>query len=316
MEWVPEFTGVWPGKRMSARAPLSALTAWGVGGPADLVVQPANEEETERAVRLAVELGIPCRILGWGSNLLVNDQGIRGLVIRPSAGFSALEIAGDSVTAEMGVGLPVLARECARRGLSGMEFAIGIPGSLGGAVATNAGAEGSQMADVLAAIRVVRRSGVMEVRDARMLRFRYRHSALLEEPALVVSATLQLTGEEPGQVSERTRAVLEKRRRQPKGRSCGSVFRNPEGGSAGRLLEKVGAKGMRCGGARVPGEHANFVLAEGKTSASDILDLMRTLQERVLDETGTLLEPEVMFAGFEEGDPALPRGARVVREIT
>ena len=90
----------------------------------------------------------------------------------------------------------------------------------------------------------------------------------------------------------------------------------PEGGSAGRLLEKVGAKGMRCGGARVPGEHANFVLAEGKTSASDILDLMRTLQERVLDETGTLLEPEVMFAGFEEGDPVLPRGARVVREIT
>jgi UDP-N-acetylmuramate dehydrogenase len=294
---------------------LASFTTWGVGGAVDALVQPGTEEEAALAIRLGENAGVPCRVLGSGSNLLVSDEGVNGVLIRPGGPLGRLEVEGDEIRVGSAMGLPSLAMECARRGLAGVEFAVGIPGSVGGAVATNAGAHGAQFSDVLVETRVLRGSGVAETRRGEDLQFRYRHSRILESPELVVSATLRLPKENREVTETRTRECLKARRDQPKGRSCGSVFRNPPGDYAGRLLENAGAKGMMLGGAQVPQAHANYILAEGETSAADILHLMRTLQGRVQDETGILLEPEVIFAGFEADDPRLPKGARLLGEI-
>jgi UDP-N-acetylmuramate dehydrogenase len=314
-EWAAEVVKLFPAGRAHRHAALSSLTTWGVGGAAELLVVPRSRDEAVRAVHAARDAGVPCRVMGWGSNLLVSDRGIPGLVLRPDGEFSALRFSGTRATGEPAVGLPSLAREAARRGLSGVEFLVGIPGSLGGAVAVNAGAEGRDLAGIVESVEVLHRSGRTDRWSAGDMRFGYRYSRLLEEPALVLSVALSLREDEPEQIERRTRDLVARRRRQPGGRSAGSVFRNPEGDFAGRLLERCGTKGMRCGGARVPDEHANFILAEGETSAEDILGLIRRLQETVVRETGVLLVPEVLFAGFEEGDPALPRGARILREI-
>lgn len=301
---------VWPG------APLSSFTTWSVGGPAEVLIQPENAEEAVLAVRMAVDQDLACRVLGGGSNLLVSDEGIDGVVIRPSVRFNKSDFNGSVVVCEPARRLPSLSRKCAEQGLAGLEFAIGIPGSVGGAAATNAGAEGSQMNDVVREICVLRRLGTKETWDRPSLKYGYRHSRLLDEPALVLSVTLALETADPVHVRRRTRTLLEKRKRQPAGRSAGSVFRNPEGQYAGKLLDQVGAKGMSMGGARVSEIHANFILTEEGARAGDVLRLIRTLQDRVFKETGVLLSPEIIFAGFDRGDPDLPKNARLLGEIT
>lgn len=302
--------------RVSGGVLSSTLTTWAVGGPIEVLVQPWDENEAARAVRMAGEEGLGCWIMGRGSNLLVSDRGIRGVVVRPGSGFDAVQFRGDRVIGEPGVMLPVLARECARRGLSGLEFGVGIPGSLGGAVATNAGAQGSDVGGIVERVQVLRRSGTRESWESAYLEFGYRRSRLLDEPALLLSAVLQLVEADPQRVEARTSTLLEKRTDQPAGRSAGSVFRNPEGDHAGRLLEQAGAKGMVVGGARVPDAHANFIVTEEGSSARDVLRLIKILQDRVSETAGTLLAPEIVFAGFEAEDPDLPRGARLLGEIT
>jgi len=315
-EWVESLMDVLPPGLARAGTRLAELTTWGVGGPAEVLAEPETGVQAEEVIRAAAAHGVACRIVGGGSNLLVSDRGIPGVVLRPSGSFAECRVRGCEVVAGAGSRLPSLARECERRGLSGLEFAIGIPGTLGGAVATNAGAEGSEMGRVVRTVEVVRRSGERETWDSPSLGFAYRHSRLLDEPALVVSATLGLAEDDPVRIERRTEALLEKRRRQPRGASAGSVFRNPEGDAAGRLLESVGVKGLAVGGARVAREHANFILTEKGATADDVARLILELQQRVLQETGILLRPEVIFAGFDERDPVLPRGARLVGPIT
>ncbi len=219
---------------------------------------------------------------------------------------------GTRIVAECGRRLSSLAREAATHGLTGLEFGIGIPGSVGGAVTVNAGAEGSDVAGVVESVTVLRRSGEEETWTRDDLQFGYRHSRLLAEPALVLDVMLVLKKGDPEEIRARTQDLLNRRARQPRGRSAGSVFRNPKGDFAGRLLDEAGAKGMRVGGAAVSDRHANFILTDREASASDILLLIKQIQEKVERKTGIVLCPEVMFAGFENDDPRLPRGARVL----
>jgi len=310
------FRDGFPSECVRSGVALSTLTTWRVGGPVELLVRAGGADDAERAVHMARDAGVACRVVGWGSNLLASDGGIKGVVIRPAAGFNAVRFEETRIVAESGCGLSRLAGEAALRGLAGLEFAVGIPGTIGGAVAVNAGAEGSEVSRIVETITVLRRSGIREIRSREDLQFSYRHSRLLNEPAMVLEVALALRREDPEEVRRRTQEFLAKRARQPKGSSAGSVFRNPEGDFAGRLLDRVGAKGMRVGGASVPRKHANFILTETGASAANVLDLMRLLQERVVEETGILLLPEVVFAGFSEEDRSLPKGARLLREMS
>ena len=315
-DWMAAFRNAFPPERLRFGVPCSRLTTWRVGGPVEVLVRPRHLGEAALAVDMARDAGVACRVMGWGSNLLAVDGGVPGVVIRPAGGLNTVRFEESRIVAESGCGLSKLSREAALRGLAGLEFAVGIPGTLGGAVAVNAGAEGSAISGVLESVTVLRRSGIQEVRSREDLQFDYRHSRLLDEPALVLEASLMLRRDDPERVQRKTRTLLAKRARQPRGRSAGSVFRNPEGDFAGRLLEGVGAKGTRVGGAGVSREHANFILTEAGASASDVVHLMKSLQERVEGETGILLVPEVVFAGFDEKDPSLPKGARLMREIS
>ncbi len=314
-EWRAAFSEAFPSGVLHAGISLSTLTTWGVGGSAELLVEPESVDQAETAIRLARDSGVPCRVLGWGSNLLASDAGIPGLVIRSSRGFDHVRVDGDRVVAESGCGLSSLAGTAALQGLSGLEFAVGIPGSLGGGVALNAGAEGSHLADVVQGITVLRRSGERENWGRRQIRFDYRSSRLLDEPAMVVDVILKLRRDDPERIRRKTEELRARRSRQPAGRSAGSVFRNPDGDFAGRLLEISGAKSMRIGRAAVSSRHANFILTETGASASDVLDLIRLLQETVKRETGVLLQPEVIFAGYAAAGPTLPQGARILQPL-
>ncbi|MFQ3679769.1 MAG: UDP-N-acetylmuramate dehydrogenase [Pseudanabaenaceae cyanobacterium] len=281
--------------------PLRGFTSFKVGGNADCFAAPHNPEELRAVLDWGYSRAMPLTVLGAGSNLLIGDRGVRGLVIclRNLRG-ARIDAKQGRIVAAAGEPVARLAWQAAAAGLSGLEWAVGIPGTLGGLVAMNAGAQGGCAADCVLNVEAIAPNGMQRTLMTAALEYRYRHSRLQESGDLVVSATLQLQpGCDPAVVAQRTETYLQKRKStQPYHLpSCGSVFRNPPQGYAGQLIEATGLKGYTLGRAQVAELHANFILNLGGATAKNIRDLIGHVRDCVQDRTGILLVPEVKMLG-------------------
>ncbi len=278
--------------------PMSAHTTFRVGGPADVLFMPSSPKQLVSAMELAKGHGVPCLVIGNGSNLLVKDGGIRGLVIEVGENMAAVRVEGNTLLAQAGVKLSALSRAALSASLTGLEFASGIPGSLGGAVAMNAGAYGGEMVQVLTRAEVYASGRRMTLtRDE--LQMGYRTSRVLTEGMVVLSAELTLKKGDPEAI-QATMNELNRRRREKQPLaypSAGSTFKRPEGHFAGALIEQAGLKGRGVGGAQVSELHAGFIINRGGATARDVLDLIRLVQDTVYGQSQVRLEPEVRILG-------------------
>jgi UDP-N-acetylmuramate dehydrogenase len=291
--------------RAKFNEPLKRYTAWKIGGPADALLEPTDAEELIEAVEMARGHGVPVTVLGGGTNVLVRDGGIRGLTIRLAKSLTGVQIKGRSVTAEAGVLYPVLANTTAGSGLKGLEFATGIPGTVGGAVYMNAGAYGGETkdvldwADVFQEGKVVRMHNDVETLQATSLRLAYRRSVLQDHPDWVVLRAGYTL--EPGNPSELKASIKEFRAQRMNGSpnrpSCGSTFKRPPGDFPGRVIEAAGLKGTRVGQIEVSPEHANYLVNLGGGTAREALALIELVKEKVRERMGIDLEEEVRVMG-------------------
>ena len=283
--------------------PLAEFTTWRVGGPATWIIEPESVDEVLAALQWAKRNGHPCQVIGAGSNLLIHDNGLPGLTLSLRR-LQGAELDSNSgvIEALAGEPIPTLARRAARAGLKGLAWAVGIPGTVGGAAVMNAGAQGGCIADWLEAVRVVPIQGGESFELKRdQLEFDYRHSRLQQENLLVLSARFRLEpGHNPQELRRETNSNLSHRTStQPYTLpSCGSVFRNPEPLKAGRLIQELGLKGERVGGAEVSSVHANFIVNTGNATAVDINQLIELVQDRVEQRHAVRLHPEVKRLGF------------------
>jgi UDP-N-acetylmuramate dehydrogenase len=285
--------------------PLKRYTAWKIGGPADALLEPTDAEELIEAVEMARGHGVPVTVLGGGTNVLVRDGGIRGLTIRLAKSLTGVQIKGCSVTAEAGVLYPVLANTTAGSGLKGLEFATGIPGTVGGAVFMNAGAYGGETkdvldwADVFQEGKVVRMHNDVETLLAKSLRLAYRRSVLQDHPDWVVLRAGYTL--EPGNPGELKASIKEFRAQRMNGSpnrpSCGSTFKRPPGDFPGRVIEAAGLKGTRVGQIEVSPVHANYLVNLGGGTAREALELIELVKEKVRERMGIDLEEEVRVVG-------------------
>lgn len=291
--------GELPGLEVLTDEPMSRHTTFRVGGPAKLMALPKTEEETVAAVRLARELEVRPVFVGNGSNLLVDDAGLDAFVVKMTPGLSWWQTEGTVLTAGSGILLGSLANEAARHGLTGLEFAHGIPGSLGGAVTMNAGAYDGEMRQVVIFVRVLDHRGEIAEIPAEQCEFSYRHSAFSGGERLILSAALQLAEGDQTAIRGRMEELMARRKaKQPlEYPSAGSTFKRPEGYFAAALIDRCGLKGLTVGGAQVSEKHAGFIINTGGATCRDILDLMEQVRERVFRETGVELEPEVKYLG-------------------
>jgi UDP-N-acetylmuramate dehydrogenase len=289
------------GVKTSRHEPLGRFTTMRVGGPADLFAEIHNLFELRAIIRFARSRGLPHFILGRGSDLVISDAGIRGLVIQNRA--QQVRFEGNRLTADSGLAMAKAATLCKGEGLSGLEFGLAIPGTVGGAVWANAGAHESDVREVLAQASVLRGDGSEEALDADGLGLAYRDSKLKHAPDampdVVTWASFDLEPAEPDLIGKRLDEIRKWRQaHQPLGMpSAGSVFRNPDGSSAGALIDGLGLKGMRVGGASVSEKHANFIVNDQDGTASDVRRLGEQVRERVRSETGVELVFEIVFAG-------------------
>jgi UDP-N-acetylmuramate dehydrogenase len=299
------------GDRLRVNEPLSAHTSYRIGGPADLFVTVESQDELCRVVALAKESQVPYFLLGAGSNILVSDEGIRGLVIENRVRGSRFEIRGEGAIlwAEAGAFLKDLAGESVRRGLAGLEWAAGIPGTVGGAVVGNAGAYGGYVSDVLTQVAILRADGDIEVLRVEEVRFGYRTSrfkaANRERGAtmpVILAAQFKLQPESVEVLQERVAEYTRQREaRQPSGPSAGSVFKRTVQYPAGFLVEQAGLKGKRIGDAQISPKHANFIVNLGQARASEVKALMDMARDAVLKQFGIELELEQELVGEWDG---------------
>ncbi|MFM7616368.1 MAG: UDP-N-acetylmuramate dehydrogenase [Actinomycetes bacterium] len=298
------------GRRVERDAPIAPLTTYRLGGPAGLLVRVGDPEDLAAVAAARVQApAVPLVTIGRGSNLVVADTGFPGIVVVLEGTFEAVEVGEDSVCAGGAVPLPVLARRAAAAGRGGLEFYVGIPGSVGGAVRMNAGGHGRQTADVLgsAVVADLAGTGTPTARAVAALDLAYRHSNLRPDE-IVTGADFTVVPDEPAACEARLAEIVRWRREhQPGGANAGSVFRNPEGDSAGRIIEAAGLKGLRVGGAVVSEKHANFIQAETGATAADVAALLRTVRTRVAESAGIVLTPELHWlgaGGWDAEDPA------------
>ncbi len=280
---------------------LSNFTTWRIGGPAEWIAQPKNIEEIKYLINWINKKKILCNIIGAGSNLLINDKGIKGLSLC-LRNFKGIQIDKSSgiIEALSGEMLPTLARKAAASGLHGLEWAIGIPGTIGGAVVMNAGAQEHCISNYLESITTLSLTGEYKTIKGKDLNFGYRYSLLQDEKFIVVSARLKLKSGHAEKIRKITNDNLNHRlRTQPyQAQTCGSVFRNPEPLKAAKLIEELGLKGLRFGGAEISKIHSNFIINANKASSYDVRELIKYIQKRVFDSYGILLETEVKQCGF------------------
>jgi UDP-N-acetylmuramate dehydrogenase len=278
--------------------PMSRHTSWHIGGPADIFLSVATTEDLIEGVIAAREQALPVFILGGGTNLLVSDRGIRGVVIENKVNDTKVQ--GTRITATAGVTMSHVAGVAGHAGIGGLEFAATVPGTVGGAVHGNAGAFGTETKDVVREVALFDPATGVRIVSAEELGFRYRWSVLKERPELVVlQATFEGTPSDRKTVVARIKEMANQRmQKQPLALpNCGSVFKNPPGDAAGRLVEAAGLKGFRLGGAVVSEKHGNFIVNDASATAADVRALIEEIQRRVLETFGVALEPEVEFVG-------------------
>ncbi len=287
------------GERLRTSVPLAPFTTFRVGGPAALFLEAGSVEDLRAVAATVRATGLPVLVLGRGSNLLVSDRGFPGLALRLGEAFRWASVDPPEVRAGAAMALPALAGVALQHGLAGLEWAVDVPASLGGAIRMNAGAHGGEIAEVLRVADVfdVAIGELVTVR-AEDAGFRYRGSDL-PDPGVVVAGTLRLRPGDPERIRARMDEIREWRRRnQPLAEpSCGSVFKNPPGGAAARLIDEAGLKGLTLGGATVSSKHANFIVTGPDARAEDVAALICEIQERVAERTGVLLSPEVHLVG-------------------
>ncbi|MBQ4639981.1 MAG: UDP-N-acetylmuramate dehydrogenase [Clostridia bacterium] len=281
--------------------PLAGLTTLRVGGRADYLLTAEKEETFCGVLRILREENVPCLILGNGSNLLVKDGGFRGAVVRLGKEFGCIDVTEDGLYAQAGALMSVLSRTALEQGFAGLEFAQGIPGTVGGGVYMNAGAYSGEMRQVVKYVRLFDGSEIREVPGEEMA-FGYRHSRAMDENALILGAAFRLEKGNKGEIEAKMRDFAQRRRdKQPlEYPSAGSFFKRPEGYFAGALIEQSGLKGKTVGGAQVSEKHAGFLINKGGATAGDFLELMKLVQAEVKKNFGVHLENEVRIVGTDE----------------
>lgn len=285
--------------RVRLHEPLAGHTTWKIGGPADLFIMPDSEEELAAALSVLHRRDIPWCVLGRGSNTLVSDKGVRGAVIKLGEGFDDIRFEDDTVTVGASYSFIKLSVMAGKEGLTGLEFAGGIPGTVGGAVYMNAGAHNSDISRILQSVDVTWEDGSREVLGKEQMEFTYRHTLLHERRGIVTRAVFLLANGDRKEIAAAMATYKDRRRRtQPLQMACaGSVFRNPPNDHAARLIEAAGLKGLREGGAEVSQVHANFIVNHGDATAEDVLTLMRRVQLTIEQKNGIVLVPEVLLMG-------------------
>ncbi len=285
---------------------LAGYTTFRIGGPADVLVQAGEEEQLERVLAWCRESGRPWILLGRGSNVLVDDAGFRGTVILLDGTLAQIEVRGDQITAGAGASLARIARTALEHELTGVEYAAGIPGTLGGAVYMNAGAYGGEIGRTVSSIRYLDKEGIHEI-GPEEAGFEYRSSRFMRENAIVLGAEMTLQPGDRQAIMDRMQELAEQRKsKQPlEYPSAGSMFKRPEGFFAGKLIQDAGLAGYSVGGAQVSEKHCGFVINRGNATAEDVRELVRQVADRVEQTFGVRLEPEVRYLSQEGLKPLL-----------
>lgn len=279
--------------------PMKNHTSFKIGGPADVLIIPDNEEDIIEAIKFCRENNIKFFIMGNGTNLLVKDTGIRGAVIKVANGFDKIDITGDRVFCQSGALLKKVADEVLKNSLTGFEFACGIPGTIGGAITMNAGAYGGEMKDIVTKVRALdRNNNIVELSNEDM-KFRYRGSSVIDQDLIVLSVEFKLEKGEYSTIEEKMKDLTNRREtKQPlEYPSAGSTFKRPEGYFAGKLIDDAGLRGVRYGDAQVSEKHCGFVINRGEASFEEVITLIKIIQKVVHDKFDVMLETEVKIIG-------------------
>lgn len=288
-----------PRERMVFQEPMKQHTTFRVGGEAECFITIQQEEELVKLIPYLNQIEQDYFILGNGSNLLVGDKGYRGIVFKFDGPMEEIRVEGTRITAKAGALLSRVASTAKENGLTGLEFAAGIPGSIGGGVVMNAGAYDGEMKQVVEAVRVIDREGQITTLDCDTMEFGYRTSIIKNRPYIVLEVVLQLAEGDPEQIGAKMEELSQLRRsKQPlEYASAGSTFKRPEGYYAGKLIMDAGMRGYRIGGAQVSDKHCGFIINTGKATAADIREVIEEVQERVKERFHVALEPEVVYLG-------------------
>ncbi len=285
--------------KIKQNEPMSNHTTFKIGGPADVMVLPGTIADIKATITYCRQKNYPLFIFGLGSNLVVRDKGIRGIVVKIGNNLKAVNVSGTEIYAQAGIRLSELARKAADNSLSGLEFAEGIPGSLGGAVVMNAGAYDGEIKDVVTAVEAISSSGEERVFAAAEMDFSYRQSAFQHNDYVIVAARMNLRPGVKPDIQSRMREYAHSRReKQPlEYPSAGSVFRRPHGYFVGPMIEKMGLKGYSIGGAQVSEKHTGFIINTGNATARDVLDLIAMVAKSAREQFGIELQPEIRVVG-------------------
>lgn len=288
-----------PEENIHLNEPMAAHTTFRVGGPADCLVEPENAQQLQKVQRYLYQIECPFAVVGNGSNLLVSDKGYEGVVLLVGQKMSRITVEDKVIRAQAGATMAQLAAAALKNGLTGLEFASGIPGTIGGGVVMNAGAYGGELAQVVTEVCVLDERGELLCLDNDTMEFGYRKSTIRRRPFIVTEVALRLTPGDPVQIKAKMDDLAAQRRqKQPlEFPSAGSTFKRPEGYYAGELIMKAGLRGFQVGGARVSDKHCGFVINADGANAADIMDVICEVKQRVKERFGVELEPEVVFLG-------------------
>lgn len=288
-----------PPERIIFNEPMKKHTTFKIGGPVDVLVIPESIEELQQIIAACTKSQLPYLVFGLGSNILVREKGFKGVAIKLGNGLRSIQISGEYITAEAGIRLSELSKKAAQNGLSGLEFAEGIPGSLGGAVVMNAGAYNGEMKDILASVQAIDPHGKIKSFAKDEMEFSYRKSVFQHNGYIVVSAVLHLSKDDQTAIYQRmTEFAHQRREKQPlEYPSAGSTFRRPEGFYVGPMIEQMGLKGFKIGGAQVSTKHAGFIINTGDATANDVLQLIKYIQDKAQQQFGVDLRPEIVIIG-------------------
>lgn len=285
--------------RIALHEPLGKYTSFRIGGPADIYLEPADKQDVATLIKYLQHEEMPFTIIGRGSNLLVSDDGVRGAVINFEQGLNGIQASGRRVSVDAGVAMARFVDFCIQHGLKGVEMLPGIPGTLGGAVMMNAGAYGGEISDYLVEVEVLR-DGVVSMVKKEESGFSYRQSGFQRD--IILGATFELPeGDKEEIMNQRRELLLKRNRAQPVNLpNSGSMFKNPQGTFAAKLIEESGLKGARCGNAQISERHANFIVNHGGATAKDVLALIEKARKKVQETSGISLELEVKLIGFPD----------------